>query len=106
MNLRHRARRLYSTLLLLLILLGGTGCAYHYKHVTGLPPNSEGRTVTEWRHIGLWGLVEEDPFDLEKACPEGVAEFGSYVSLPNWLCRLVTIGLYSPRTVYAIPAKQ
>lgn len=80
------------------------GCAYRYVFTTGLEP-SKTKIVKEWKHIGLWGWIEVSPFDLNAACPEGVAEFGSYISFPNWLCALTTAGLYSPRTAYAIPVR-
>lgn len=86
-------------------LVASTGCAYRYRFETGLPPQ-ENAKVTEWRHIFFWGWSEPPPFDLDAACPNGVAEFGSYVNmLTNWPCALLTLGFYSPRTVYAIPAR-
>ena len=84
-------------------LASATGC-YRYTFRTGATPAPD-KKVTEWRHIGLWGHIEPKPFDLEQACPEGVAEFGSYVSPANWPCALLTAGLYTPRTVYAIPVE-
>lgn len=80
-----------------------SGCAYNYTFKTGKAPAPDGK-VTEWRHPMLWGWIDAAPFDLEKACPDGVAEFGSYVSILNWPCAVLTLGIYSPRTVYAIPA--
>lgn len=85
------------------VLLTLQGCGgYRYQFVTGLPPSS--RTVSEWRHIGFFGYVPAEPFDLEAACPEGVAEFGSRISFLNWLPALLTLGLYTPRTVHAVCA--
>ena len=88
--------------LLLTIVLAGTvaGCGYRYRFHTDLPPS--GTRVTETRHFALWGLTETAPFDLEEACPSGVAEFGSYVGFLDWLPALLTIGIYTPRTVYAV----
>ncbi len=59
--------------------------------------------MKEWRHIYGWGYGEAEGFNLEGACPEGVAQLGGYVSFPNWLRSFFTIGLYSPRTVSAFP---
>ena len=82
------------------------GCAsYKYRYMTGEPPATNQKR-TEWKHIGLWGLICPSPYNLEQACPEGVAEFGSYVSFPNWLCAFTTVGLYTPRTVYSIPVRK
>jgi hypothetical protein len=91
--------------LLAITVLGQPGCAYRYKFVREEAP-SKAKTVKEWRHIGLWGWTKPAPFDLKKACPGGVAEFGSYVSFPNWVFAFVTLGLYSPRTVYAVPVER
>ena len=100
-------RLLRRTLIIFVSIMLSTsmlmGCAYKYTFRTGLEPTLD-PGVKEWRHIGIWGYVEAKPFDLEEACPQGVAEFGSYVSFSNWLCTFFTVGLYSPRTVYAIPA--
>ena len=85
---------------LCIFFMSTTGCAYRYRFKTDLP--SSEKKVTKWYHIGIWGTVSSRPFNLEQACPGGVAEFGSYVSFFNWLPAIITIGLYSPRTVYAI----
>ena len=92
-------RRRSIASLLVLLAAASSGCAYRYAFVTELAPATE--RVSEWRHIGLWGWVSDEPFDLGKACPTGVSEFGSYVSFLNWLPTLVTAGIYAPRTVYA-----
>ena len=89
-------------LILLTLTLVGSGCAYNYTFKTGKSGDLD-RTVSEWKNMGLFGYLSPDPFDLEAACPEGVAEFGSYVSLPNWICAFLTVGLYTPRTTYAVP---
>jgi len=86
--------------ILIIILLTG-GC-YRFSYKTGLPPS--GNKVTEWRHILVWGISTPEIVDLDKMSPQGVAEFGSYTSFPNWLCAFFTIGFYSPQTVYVIPA--
>jgi hypothetical protein len=86
------------------LLAGTTGCAYKYTYQTGKPKSDE--VVKEWRHITSWGWSTQRPVDLEAMCPAGVAEFGSYMSFPNWLCALGTAGFYSPRTVYAYPASK
>ena len=85
-------------LVLVLAVLASTGCAYRYQFVTGLP--SSGERVEEWRHIGLWGWIDAEPVDLEKACPSGVSRFGSYIGFLNWLPGFFTLGLYAPRTVF------
>jgi Bor protein len=91
-------------LALVVAMVAAPGCAYHYKFKTDRPPAQDKAEVTEWKSIGLWGWISPGYFDLETACPEGVSEFGSYVSFPNWLCAFFSLGLYTPRTAYAIPA--
>jgi hypothetical protein len=76
------------------------GCAYNYTFRTGLPKMAD--PIEQTKHIELWGwLSDDEPFDLEAACPSGVAEFGSYVSFLDWLPSFFTIGIYAPRTIYA-----
>lgn len=89
---------------LAVVVLTTSGCAYRYRFETGLPASKT--RVSEWRHIGLYGYVGGQPFDLEQACPNGVAEFGSKINFLNWLPALLTVGLYTPRTVYAVCAEK
>lgn len=84
-------------------MLFSVGCAQKYAFKTGLPESD--KTITEWQHQGFYGYASDNRFDLDKACPEGVSEFGSYISLLNWFPALVTIGLYTPRTAYAVCAQ-
>ena len=101
--MKRRVVVLLAATSIALASIGATGCAYRYKFATGAA--ASGERVTEWRHIAAWGYTETAPFDLDEACPNGVAEFGSYVSALNWLPALITIGAYTPRTVYAKCAK-
>jgi hypothetical protein len=79
-----------------------SGCAYKYSYRTGLPP--AGEKITRWQHIFAWGHSETDPVHLDKLCPRPIAEFGCYESFPNWLCTVLTVGFYSPQTIYVVPA--
>ena len=97
--MKRQMLALSAAILIALVLSGATGCAYQYKFTTGAIASGEG--VAEWRHTAAWGYTETAPFDLDEACPKGVAEFGSYVSVLNWLPALITLGAYTPRTVYA-----
>jgi hypothetical protein len=85
--------------LLFSVLLLSTACAYRYRFDTGR--TSSGERVSEWRHTGIWGWIPASPFDLEAACPDGVARFGSHINFLNWLPGFLTLGLYAPRTVWA-----
>ena len=84
----------------LLFALACGGCAYNYTFKTGLP--ASGQRVSETEHQALFGWVSDNVYDLDKACPNGVSEFGSYISFVNWLPSFLTIGLYTPRTAYAV----
>ena len=97
-------RRLAWALGLLSWAIVGCG-AYRYDFKTGRPPAIPTQSVTETRHLALWGWKSGPPFDLAKACPQGVSEFGSRVSFVNWLPAFFTLGLYTPRTVYAVCAQ-
>jgi hypothetical protein len=82
-------------------LLLCAGC-YKYAYVTGLKPT--GQEITQWQNITAWGWDEPEPVYLDKMCPGPVAEFGSYISFPNWLCTFFTLGFWSPQTIYVMPA--
>lgn len=87
-----------------LIAMASAGCAYNYTFMTGAPASSQ--RVTEIQHQGLFGWVSNNVFDLDKACPNGASEFGSYINFGNWLPSFLTIGLYTPRTAYAVCAEE
>lgn len=88
-------------LALSLVLAGASGC-HHHRFVTGV--EAGGVRVQEWQHVWLFGRIPGRPFDLEYACGRGTlpAEFGSYVSVTNALAGAATLGLYAPRTAYAV----
>jgi hypothetical protein len=88
----------------LLAVLLCTGCANYYSYRTGANAPAA-LTVREWRHFPAWGLGEPQRFDVEAACAgRELIEFGSYVSVLNWLPTALTIGFYAPATVYAVCA--
>jgi len=101
-RVRGRVMQVVATAPLLLALTCG-GCAYNYTFKTGLP--TSGQRVTEKENQSLFGWVSNNVYDLDKACPNGVSEFGSYISFKNWLPAFFTIGLYTPRTAYAVCSK-
>lgn len=99
-------KRICHRLLLLglcLTVFSLQGCAYRYTYRTGIPPNGEPK-VKVWQHILAWGwATPTSPVYLDDLSPSGVSAFGSYISFPNWLCTLVSVGFYSPQTIYVIP---
>lgn len=92
-----------AAVLLMVLVLAASGCAYKYSYTTGLPAG--GQRIEKWQNISGWGWNEPAPVDLDEMSPAGVAEFGSYMSFPNWLCTFFTLGFYSPQTVYVIPSR-
>jgi Bor protein len=88
----------------LLVTLLCSGCGgYNYTFLTGLPASQT--RVTENEPQALFGWVSNNVFDLDKACPGGAAEFGSYIGFVDWLEGFFTLGLYTPRTAYAVCAE-
>ena len=81
-QLGKRVARLMAAAPFLFVLACG-GCGYSYTFKTGLPSSST--RVTETEQQGLFGWVSNNVYDLDKACPNGVSEFGSYISFTNWL---------------------
>jgi hypothetical protein len=47
----------------------------------------------------LFGLIGEPTIDLRKECSGGVASFGDRATPLDWVFSILTIGLYTPRTV-------
>lgn len=103
MQNRAKMKSMSILIILALFVLVCGGCAKNYTFKTGLPASE--KQVYEWQDQGLYGWISDNEFDLGKACPEGVAEFGSYISFMNWLPTFATVGLYTPRTAYAVCAK-
>jgi hypothetical protein len=96
---RRLALALLSGALLLL-----PGCAHRYEFLTGRPAGTH--RVSKTVHQGLYGWAGNDAvFDLDAACPEGVAELGSRIEFLDWLPTFLTLGLYTPRTAYAVCAQ-
>jgi len=86
-------RRLAITCLTILAL-GGCHVA---RFDTGRPASPS--VVTVPVNFFAWGLVGEPVVDLDAACPEGVARWQNRATLVNALSELVTVGIWSPRTV-------
>lgn len=50
-------------------------------------------------HFFFWGLAGEKDVDLDAVCPEGPVRWSNHASAADVLLTLVTLGLYSPRTI-------
>ena len=62
-------------------------------------PVSSQEPVRLPQHFFLFGLIGESTIDLRKECPNGIASFGDRATPLNWVFSIVTLGLYTPRTV-------
>ena len=51
------------------------------------------------QHFFLFGLIGESTIDLRKECSTGIASFGDRATPLDWVFSVLSIGLYTPRTV-------
>lgn len=73
------------------------GC-HTVRYRTARPASA--RHVEQVHHFYLWGLVGQPVVvDLDAACPEGAARWESGASPAGWLASVLTLGIWSPRTV-------
>ncbi|MGB8929827.1 MAG: hypothetical protein WCC48_01110 [Anaeromyxobacteraceae bacterium] len=84
------------TLVVSLAVLALAGC-HLVRYDTGLPASQ--RVVTVPLNFYLWGLVGERVVDLDAACPEGAARWQNQATFGDAVIDVVTVGLWSPRTV-------
>lgn len=60
-----------------------------------------GERHQEWTSHFLWGLVGHETVDVDKWCGgKEVAGFGSGSNGGTWFVSLITLGIYSPQTVW------
>jgi len=68
------------------------------RYDTGRPASP--RRVERTLHFTFWGLGNQPAtVDLDAACPEGAARWRSESTAGDWMLAVVTLGIYSPRTV-------
>ncbi|MGZ8379365.1 MAG: Bor family protein [Gemmatirosa sp.] len=82
---------------LALAAIASTGC-YHAVVETGRPA---GGTIVSrpWTPTFIWGLVAAPEINVASECPRGIARVDTQMSFVNGLAALVTLGIYTPRTV-------
>lgn len=95
-------RKRWSSLALVLFL--GTGC-FHQIVQTGNPASG---TIIDKPFVNgwLWGLVPNNPVDVRKECPMGVAVVETETSFVNGLVSAITIGIYTPQHVHITCAQR
>lgn len=72
------------------------GC-HVVRYDTGLPASP--RVVTVPVNFFAWGLVGKGVVDLDAACPEGTARWESRATFGDAFFDVITLGVWSPRTV-------
>lgn len=72
------------------------GC-HTVRYETGR--RASARHVEQKHHFFFWGLKGHPVIDLEAACPEGAARWSNSATAADWLASVVTLGIWSPRTV-------
>lgn len=70
---------------------------YTVRYETRLKPGGE--THRKMVSYFFWGLGGSHDIDLDAYCPEGVAGWSNRATFGNVLIDLVTLGIWSPRTV-------
>jgi len=84
-------------LLAVLACLALAAC-HSVRFDTGRPASP--RKVERTIHFTFWGLGNQPAVvDLDAACPEGVARWSSRSTAGDWFASVLTIGIWSPRTV-------
>jgi hypothetical protein len=58
-----------------------------------------GEEVRKDADFYFWGLKGEYDFSLSELCPNGVSQFRNQATFVDGLLTLITLGIYSPRTV-------
>jgi len=81
------------------LLLLGTGC---YKATFIRDPNAvRGVERDKWVDYFLWGLVNEQTYDVKEFCPDGrIAQVQTGANFGTGIVSLVTLCIYSPRKLY------
>lgn len=83
-------------LLVTLAALAVAGC-HTVRYDTGRPASP--RVVTIPLNFFVWGLVGDHSVDLDAACPEGAARWQNRATFGNAVVDVLTLGIWSPRTV-------
>ncbi|HSM93860.1 MAG TPA: hypothetical protein VLT47_13335 [Anaeromyxobacteraceae bacterium] len=84
------------TLIASLAALALAGC-HVVRYDTGRPASQ--RVVTVPLNFFVWGLVGDRAVDLDAACPDGAARWQNQATVGDAIIDVVTLGIWSPRTV-------
>ena len=87
--------RSYFMILIFALFIGG--CQVQLRYPTELPSKT---TVTHEENYWFWGLVGEKTYEVYDLCPQGrVYEIIIYSTYMQSTYTLLSLGIYSPRTV-------
>ena len=82
---------------LLLCSLALAACnAHRVTYDTTLP---RGPVHSEWTGHFVGGLIGHPEINVRKMCPAGAAKIETFRSFGNGLIGVVTLGIYTPRTI-------
>jgi len=90
-------RRALATAALVALTALASGC-HTVRYDTGRPASP--RHVEVKLHFYAWGLGGQPAnVELDVLCPEGAARWRSGATAGDWFLSVITLGLYTPRTV-------
>ena len=87
----------FARLLLVLTALTQVGCGFGYHFVDKSAVPAENHSM--WASYYLWGIVGHYEIDVRELCPKGVREIETGNNFPTWLLKIITFGIYAPRTI-------
>ena len=87
--------RFYFIILSFLLLL--YGCKVQVQYPSEFPSKT---VITNEETFWFWGLIGEKNYEIFDLCPQGrVYEFRIYTTIPQSTYTILSLGIYSPRTV-------
>ena len=90
--------RYYCLILILALFI--VGCQVQVRYPTEFPSKT---TVTHEENYWFWGLVGEKTYEVYDLCPQGrVYEIIIYNSYMQSTYTLLSLGIYSPRTILIV----
>ena len=87
--------RFYFIVLSFLLLF--SGCKVQVNYPSEFPSKT---AITNEETFWFWWLIGEKYYDIYDFCPQGrVYEFRIYTTIPQSTFTILSLGIYSPRTV-------
>ena len=81
----------------LLFFLVISGCKVQVRYPSEFPSKT---VITNEETFWFWGLIGEKNYEIYDLCPQGrVYEFIIYTTIPQSIYTILSLGVYSPRTV-------